>query len=220
MTLNPEAGIEKSGLNGFRLLWGRRAETPLDDWIMSISEAYFSHGLGLESSASLIGCQPSELQAAILLATLEEDTLKLIAHYNPPITTWFFLAECPPEHIESVLKAVADESSGVATAEVASRKIRELIGPNSLESLSELDSSIYLHLAEKARQYDILSDRSRGALKNFGGRIKSGKTLTTRQLAYAQDLLTQMTDLGVIRRNSPDNDERIMLAVLKALGRA
>lgn len=211
---------ERSGLNGFKMLWTSREEMALDDWIMAVSEAYFSHGLGLESSASLVDCQPSELQAAILLATLEEETLKLISEYDPAITTWFFLAECPPEHLESVLKAVTEEASDIATAEVASRKIRELIGPNSLESLSALDSSVYSHLYEKARQYDVLSERSRGALKNFGGRIKSGKTLTIKQLAYAQDLLTQMADLGVIRRNSPDNDEEIMLAVLKALGRA
>ena len=220
MSGNTDDSAERSGLNGFRLLWASRAEMPLDEWIMAVSEAYFSHGLGLESSASLVDCQLSELQAAILLATLEEDTLKLIAKYDPPITTWFFLAECPPEHVESVLKAVAEDSSDIATAEVASRKIRELLGPNSLESLSALDSSVYSHLYEKARQYDVLSERSRGALKSFGGRMKSGKTLTIKQLAYAQDLLTQMADLGVIRRNSPDNDEEIMLAVLKALGRA
>lgn len=220
MSKNKQPSAEKSGLTGFRLLWDSRAEMNLDEWIISVSEGYFSHGLGLESSASLVDCQPSELQAAILLATLEEDTLRLIAAYNPPITTWFFLAECPPEHVEAVLKAVVEESSDIATAEVASRKIKELLGPNSLESLSALDSSAYSHLYEKARQYDVLSERSRGALKSFGGRMKSGKTLTIKQLAYAQDLLTQMADLGVIRRNSPDNDEEIMLVVLKALGRA
>lgn len=220
MSGDREGGVEKSGLNGFKLLWESRAEMPLDEWIMAVSEAYFSHGLGLESSAALADCQPSELQAAILLATLEEDALKLIADYDPPMTTWFFLAECPPEHHEAVLKAVVEKSSDIATAEVASRKIRELLGPNSLESLSALDSSVYSHLYEKARQYDVLSERSRAALKSFGARMKSGKTLTIKQLAYAQDLLTQMADLGVIRRNSPDNDEEIVRAALKALGRA
>ncbi len=220
MSVRAAESSETSGLNGFRLLWKSRHEMALDDWVIEVSEAYFSHGLGLESSASLVDCQPSELQAVILLATLEEEALKLISEYDPPITTWFFLAECPPGHLESVLKAVKEEVSDIATAEVASRKIRELLGPNSLESLSALDSSVYLHLYEKARQYNVLSERSRGALKSFGGRMKSGRTLTIKQLAYAQDLLTQMADLGVIRRNSPDNDEEIMLAVLRALGRA
>lgn len=219
MISNSGTGPVKNGLNSFVEIWQSRKDLALDDWIVQVSESYFSHGLGLESSASIAGCQPAELQAAILIATLEEDVLKTIAQYDPPITTWFFLVECPTEHIETVLKAIADEGSELPTAEVANRKIRELLGPDSLEAISALDSRVFAHLHEKAMQYDVLSEKSRRALKNFGARVKSGRTLTIAQMAYAKDLLTQLADLGLVRRNSPDDDEEIMVAVLKSLGR-
>ena len=80
-----------------------------------------------------------------------------------------------------------------------------------------LSSACFTHAAKKAKSYGLLSDRSRGALRNFGVSVHSGRPLTLKQAAFAKDLLRQLADGGAISRDSRDerssNSETILDAI-------
>lgn len=144
----------------------------LGEWVQEVSRAYFNCSLGLLPAANLVGAQPSELQASLLLASLEDKHLELVSKYGPPATTWFFLAECPADDFEELLISIDTRENDEAAADVAQRVLKEKLGPSISDSIAALDSRVFFHLHSKAVQSKALSEKNRGALKNFGGRLK------------------------------------------------
>lgn len=199
--------------------WTHRLEMPVGDWVQLVSQAYFNCDISLVGAAELVGAQPAELQAALVLASMDESDLEIVSKFNPPVTTWFFIAECPRHHLQDLLEGIKADDKSYSPAERAQTLVRGFAGPTLSESIATLDSSVYLHVAKKAEQHNALSQKSQQALKGFGVRLRQGKALTPKQIAYAESLLQQLVELGIITRKSPDGDTVIMEAVLQALGR-
>jgi hypothetical protein len=200
-------------------VWRQRDNSTLGEWVSEVSSAFFENGLDLIPAAELIEAQPAELYAALSLATLSDENLVLVSKYNPPITTWFFLAECPPDDLAEVLETVDKRPNGVSASEATSEAVRQRLGPSIADSIAELDSRAFAYLAEKALQHGALSEKGRRALKSFGAWLRTGKPLTLKQVSYAHSLIQELVNKGVVAANSPDGDEEIMLAALKAVGR-
>jgi len=217
--ISPQQPEKSSRLGLLVEVWGQRENRPLGEWVSEVSSAFFENGLDLVPAAELIEAQPAELYAALSLATLSDDNLDLVSKYNPPITTWFFLAECPPDELAEVLEIVDQRPKGVSASQATSEAVRQKLGPSIADSIAELDSRVFTYLAEKALQHGALTEKNRGALKSFGARLRTGKPLTLKQVAYAHGLIEELVIKGVISANSPDGDEEIMLAALKAVGR-
>lgn len=211
--------IPTSRLGKLSEAWSLRAEQQVGDWVQNVSQAYFNCDLSLVAAAELLGAQPAELQAALVLASMDEDDLEVVSRFNPPITTWFFIAECPRNNLVALMEGINTVSGDQSTAERAQALVRGFMGPSLSESIATLDSTIYTHLAKKAEQYKALNDKHRQALKGFGARIKRGQSLSPKQIAYAEGLLQQLVELGVISRKTPDGDSEMMETVLHALGR-
>ena len=217
--MSAEAAQVHSRLGNLQHVWEQKDSIPLGVWASEVSSAYFSVGLELIPAADFLRVQPAELHAALSLATLEEASLELISASNPPITTWYFLAECPAEGLPEVLEALDKRPVGKSAADAAKDAVMEKLGPSISDLIAQLDSSVFRHLAEKAAQHGALNDKGRKALKGFSTWLKNGKALTLKQVSYAHGLLEQLADQGVISPKSPDGDQEMMDAVLKMLGR-
>ena len=64
----------------------------LEKKIVTISEAFYSVGLDIATTANFIKTTPAELYAFLSLSNLDEDIIRMISDANPPKTTWPLLS--------------------------------------------------------------------------------------------------------------------------------
>jgi len=198
--------------------WNAFHDKTFDNWIMDVSEFYFRSGIGIKIASQILGVQPAELQAALNLATLDEEELALLATLNPPKTTWFTLAAASPEEIRQALEALKTAQQGQSPFSLVEAAIREIHGPSSMEKIAGLSAEAFGHAAKKATVYKLLNEKHIKALKSWQTRVRTGRPLTPPQMTYAEGLLRELFEQGAIVRKSKDGDEEICNQILDALG--
>jgi len=70
---------------------------------------------------------------------------------------------------------------------------------------------------KKAKDYGLLNDKERSAMKNLASSKKHGKSLTPKQVAYLQQMLVRLVEGGAITLDTPDGDVNECIEILKAL---
>lgn len=198
--------------------WISRDQVPFADWVRSVSRAFYLNRLTLEGAAILLDTSPAELQAVLHLATMEEDDLNLLSELPPPKTTWFSFASADSGGVAAGIAALRDMDRAASPFRVVNAAVREVSGPGQSERVGSLPGNTLMHMAHKAKQYDLLSPKARQFLGSIGRRKKSGTPLTPKQIAYAINVLTDLVDAKVVTRSSPDGDQEHCDAVLDALG--
>jgi hypothetical protein len=201
----------------FTEAWGA-TELPFAEWVIGVSDAFEETDLTLEAASKLAMVNPAELEAVLHLAMMDAEDLELLGEDVPPKSTWFLLAAATPDGVRVALEALKT-ADGRPAFEVVEEALRSVQGPSEEDRVAALPGEVFKHLASKAKQYDALTPRARKALADFGTRIKGGRPLTPRQLAWAVDLLEQLADARVVVRGSPDGDVPICDQVLDAIGR-
>ncbi|KAB1184766.1 MULTISPECIES: hypothetical protein [Haloferax] len=192
---------------------------PFNEWVLSVSQTFYESGLGIEMVARFLDTTPGELAAVLVLATMEEDDLSILAEDVPPKTTWFAFANATTDEIVAGLKALDDMSSDDAPHAVVKGAFREVSGPRPEENVAELPGKVFFHMSTKAKQYGLLSGKSRKFLFDMGKRRRADYDMSPAQADYACDLLEQLADKGAVTRGSPDDDQDICNQVLDALRR-
>lgn len=198
--------------------WNQYDIIPFNNWVMEVSDNFFRSGLTLKMAANFLNTQPAELQAVVNLAALEEENLALLAELKPPNTTWFSLASASTEGLKAAIRALAEAKVADSPFLLVDGAIRSVEGPNVFERIAGLRSEIFGHAAKKAQAYSLLNEKGIKALKGWQSRVRSGKTLTPAQMAYADGLLRELVEAGAITRNSKDRDQELCDEVLDALG--
>lgn len=198
--------------------WNKFDSTPFNDWVIEFSDTYFRSGLTLKMAANFLKTQPAELQAVINLAALDEENLAMLAQLKPPNTTWFSLASASTEGLKAAIKALASARVVESPFLLVDGAIRAVEGPNIFERIAGLRSDAFGYAAKKAQTFSLLNEKGIKALKGWQSKIRSGKTLTSPQMAYADGLLRELVEGGAIQRNSKDNDKEICDEILDALG--
>jgi hypothetical protein len=197
--------------------WGKK-ERPFAEWVVGVSDAFEETDMSLETASKLVEVNPAELEAVLHLAMMDWDDLELLSPDVPPKSTWFLLASATSEGVRAAVEALTAADTRPAF-EIVEETLRRVQGPREEDLVAALPADVFKHLASKAKQYDALTPRARKALADFGVRVKGGRPLTPKQLAWAVDLLEQLADARVVVRNSPDGDVPICDQVLDAIGR-
>lgn len=192
---------------------------PFDEWVQEVSRAFYDSKYGIESAARLLDTSSGELAAVLSLATMEDEALELLAEDVPPKTTWFAFAGASQDEIKAGLEALDNRGPDDTPHSVVKSKIREVRGPTSEQNVAELPGDVFFHLSTKAKQYDILSGKSKQFLYQMGKLRATGNEPSPKQIDWAHDLLEEMVEKGAIRRESPDDDQEICDQVLDALGK-
>lgn len=200
-------------------VWNSRSTATFERWVRDVGQAVARSRMTLEAVGRLLNVGVAEIQAVINLSLLEDDELSLIAEAEPPKTTWFLLADAPKAAIEAGLKAISECAPGEPVVEKVRAAISEITGLDPSEACGLLSGATILHMANKAEQYGLHTDKSRNFMKSVGRTRRAGGTMSMRQAAYLRNLLDQMVDEGAIRRDSSDNDQAMCDEVLDALGR-
>jgi hypothetical protein len=192
---------------------------PFEEWVQSVSRAFYDSKYGIESAARLLDTSSGELAAVLSLATMEDDALELLAEDVPPKTTWFAFAGASHDEIEAGLEALGERDPDDSPHAVVKTAMEEVRGPTPEQNVAELPGDVFFHLSTKAKQYEILSGKARSFLYQMGRLRASDNEPSPAQTDWAHDLLEEMADKGAVSRDSPDDDQEICDQVLDALGR-
>lgn len=212
-----EGDVESSMLNLVDT-WDSSRD-PFDEWVESVSRAYYESGYGIEAAAKLLDTTPGEFGAVLSLATLDEEAIERLADDVPPKSTWYAFADASVEEIQAGLDALDEMGDEESPHAVVKSAIREFRGPTPEEKVAELPGDVFLHMSTKAKQYELLSGKARGFLYDIGQLVKAGNDLSQKQADWACDLLNELADNGAVSRDSPDDDQEICDQVLDALDR-
>ncbi len=211
-------GRSSSGIMGFVEVWNS-PRIPFDRYVKEVSRAYFDTRMDIQSAAVWVKVPPAELAAILRLAEMPDEDLSLLSDKVPPKTTWFALAEAPPDGIKAGLDALNVKRTKRTAFSRVTQAIRKVIGPSTNDKVKDLPGEILIRMGKKAEKYNALTEKNRNALISMGWQKNKKKELTPAQVAYITSLLNNLIDAEVIRRDSKDGDKRDCDRIMDALGR-
>lgn len=193
----------------------------LEEKIIKISDAFYSVGLDIATTANYIKTTPAEFYAFLSLSNLDEDMIKMISEVNPPKTTWPLLSSGNDDEIRKALTALSDStrSKNESVSEFIYQQMIEVAGATSEQCLSQITGGELFTLAKKAKNFSSVTSNTLKILNNLAGQKKRGKVLNDKQIALLKDLLNILADNRVIQRDSIDGDQELCDKVLDALKR-
>ena len=192
----------------------------LEDKIIKISDAFYSVGLDIATTANFIKVTPAEFDAFISLSDLDDDLIRMISVVNPPKTTWALLASGNDEEIKKALTALSSsKATNESVSEFIFQQMIEVAGETPEQRVLQLTGGELFDLAKKAKSFSSVSQRAIDFLNSLAGWKKRGKPLSDKQLAALIDILNNLADNNVIQRNSIDGDKELCDKVLDAINR-
>ncbi len=199
--------------------WGS-GKLSLEEKIFKISDAFYSVGLDIATTANYIKTTPAEFDAFLSLSNLDDDLIRMISEANPPKTTWSLLACGSDEEIKKALMALSASSSlkNESVSEFIYHQMIEVAGETPEQLVSQLTGGELFYLANKAKNFSV-NEKLLKFLNSLAGQKKRGKVLSEKQLSALMDMLKELADNSVIQRDSIDGDKELCNKVLDAIGR-
>jgi hypothetical protein len=209
MAADPTEALEKAW-NSPDLTLAERAQV--------VSSLHMRSRMTLEGTARMTDATPAQIQALLELATLDDDDLERVSQVNPPATTWFLFADAESDAIQAGLTslAVSSEEQDALVVRVYDA-MKAVTGPTQDERIAAISGKTFGHLAHKAKEYDVLSKKSRVFLVSLAKRKQAGQPLTEKQLPWLKSILLELVERGVVCRNSADGDQEACDEVMDAL---
>jgi len=215
-----EIAMEKiDALELIKEAWGS-GKLSLEEKIFKISDAFYSVGLDIATTANYIKTTPAEFDAFLSLSNLDDDLIRMISEANPPKTTWSLLACGSDEEIKKALMALSASSSlkNESVSEFIYHQMIEVAGETPEQLVSQLTGGELFYLANKAKNFSV-NEKLLKFLNSLAGQKKRGKVLSEKQLSALMDMLKELADNSVIQRDSIDGDKELCNKVLDAIGR-
>ncbi|MBR6438838.1 MAG: hypothetical protein IKS65_06640 [Bacteroidales bacterium] len=192
----------------------------LEDKIITISDAFYSVGLDIATTANYIKATPAEFDAFLSLSNLDDDIIRMISEANPPKTTWPLLASGNDDEIKKALEALTTPSrpKNESISEYVFQQMIEIAGDTPDQIISQLTGDDLFYLANKAKNFNM-EDKKIKFLYSVAGQKKRGKVLSEKQIEVVISIFKDLADNNVIQRNSIDNDKELCDKVLDAIDR-
>lgn len=193
----------------------------LEEKIIKISDAFYSVGLDIATTANYIKTTPAEFDAFLSLSNLDDELIRMISEADPPKTTWPLLACGSDEEIKKALMALSSSTSlkNESVSEFIYQQMIEVAGETPEQLVSQFTGGELYYLANKAKNFNSVNQKKVDFINSLAGQKKRGKVLSEKQLAALIDLLSYLADNNVIQRDSIDGDKELCNKVLDAIGR-
>lgn len=203
----------------FEDAWAARGTTNFKSWVVELSDSFENSAYSLQTAARLAGVRPAELFAILQVGTLDDELLNEFARVMPPKTSWLSICSSSEDGAKAALGALekVKGSAGYSPWQTAEAAIESATGGSIHSKVAHLSSALVLHAWKKSKDYGLLNDKERSAMKNFASSKKLGKSLTPKQVAYLQMMLDRLVEGGAITLDTPDGDVNECIEILKAL---
>ena len=152
----------------------------LEDKIVKISDAYYSVGLDVATSANYIKATPAEFDAFLSLSNLNDDMIHMISEANPPKTTWPLLAGGSDDEIKKALAALSASSKLIneSVSEFIFQQMIEVAGETPEQLISQLTGGELFYLASKAKNFSSVNSKAITFLNSLAVQKKLGHVLS------------------------------------------
>lgn len=192
----------------------------LEEKIITISDAFYSVGLDIATTANFIKATPAEFDAFLSLSNLDDYMIRIISEANPPKTTWPLLASGNDDEIKKALDALSapTRSKNESVSEFVYQQMIEVAGETPEQLISQLTGDELFYLANKAKSFSM-SEKEVKFLNSVAGQKKRGKVLSEKQIIVVKSILNSLADNNVIQRESIDGDQVLCDKVLDAIDR-
>lgn len=192
----------------------------LEEKIITISDAFYSVGLDIATTANFIKATPAEFDAFLSLSNLDDYMIRIISEANPPKTTWPLLASGNDDEIKKALDALSapTRSKNESVSEFVYQQMIEVAGETPEQLISQLTGDELFYLANKAKSFSM-SEKEVKFLNSVAGQKKRGKVLSEKQIIVVKSILNSLADNKVIQRDSIDGDQELCDKVLDAIDR-
>ena len=193
----------------------------LEEKIITISDAFYSVGLDIATTANFIKATPAEFDAFLSLSNLDDDMIRIISEANPPKTTWSLLASGNDDEIKKALAALSapSRSRNESVSEFIYLQMIEIAGETPEHQIAQLTGDELFYLARKAQNFNSVNQGQLKFLNSFAAQKKRGKVLTEKQIATLINILNDLANNNVIQRDSIDGDKELCDKVLDAINR-
>jgi hypothetical protein len=192
----------------------------LEEKIITISDAFYSVGLDIATTANYIKATPAEFDVFLSLSNLDDRIIKEISKANPPKTTWLLLASGNEDEIKKGLAALSNSSElkNESVCEFIYQQMIEVAGDTPEQKISQLSGDELFYLANKAKNFSM-SDKELKFLNSVAGQKKRGKVLSDKQIGVLITIFHSLADNKVIQRDSIDGDSELCDKILDAIDR-
>ena len=95
----------------------------------------------------------------------------------------------------------------------------EIAAPTIEMKVANLSSEVITRAEKKSEEYGVLDDWKRKFLKSVAAQKKRGKTLSYKQADKLTEILRELVESDVVKRDSLDGDQSVCDAILDALER-
>ena len=137
------------------------AKLSLEEKIIKISDAFYSVGLDIATTANYIKTTPAEFDAFLSLSNLDDELIRMISEANPPKTTWPLLACGSDEEIKKALMALSASSSlkNESVSEFIYQQMIEVAGETPEQLVSQFTGGELYYLANKAKNFNSVNQK-------------------------------------------------------------
>lgn len=192
--------------------------------VVNISESFYSAGLDLSTTAAFIKATPSELDALLSLGELDDEAIELLSNLDPPKTTWAILSNASEKELNEAIKVLSEKKDNNwdtdhAISEYIFNRMRAVSEPTVESKISMIPGGVLMHFKSKGEDFKAINKWTRDFLNSIYFQKKKGKELSEKQINALINILNELADRGVIKRNSIDGDQNECDLVLDALGR-
>lgn len=192
----------------------------LEEKIIKISDAFYSVGLDIATTANYIKATPAEFDVFLSLSNLDDEIIAEISKANPPKTIWLLLASGNDDEIKKGLAALSNSSKlkNESVCEFIYQQMIEVAGDTPEQQISQLTGDELFYLANKAKSFSM-SDKELKFLNSVAGQKKRGKVLSDKQIEVLITIFHSFADNKVIQRDSIDGDGELCDKILDAIDR-
>lgn len=194
-------------LDRVRDAWDERRENPLQAADL-LAERYQSEEVSPYQLSLEVGARAAEVSVYLDLAELEPAVRETIVDEGFPLSLATDLVKEGPEQQQALLELLLEGSQGSEDVLAFFEKIAKDYYEDRGVNASTVSGPALMHMGRKAKEYNALSKRRRGALVSIG-KVKMTKgysSLSTAQIRYVNDILQELEDEGILQASCSDGE--------------
>jgi len=187
----------KNKIDNLSNAWLKRESNPLKV-ALDISEFLKEENTSVHKIALMIGARSADIAAFLNLSALCPEAQEYFEKFNLPVAIAIDIVDEEDDFQIKILKKLCDD---LPKKEKILDAFDIIINKEHAEKFSwrnELKGKHIMHLSSKAKNYDALSKKQRGALFSFGMKLQNKKTFTIKQRKYFYDLLEICRSKGLL----------------------
>lgn len=206
----------------FTSAW-RGERVPFNKWVRAVTTEYersqrTRFPIGLNAAALATGATQAEIAAVLILGSLDDQTLELLANHPPPMTTWLDLGEASPDVVRLAIEVLEKRDKSQRATQALAKLLAKPNPTEKYRRLKNISADALKAMAGRAAKYEVLRPKDRRFLYSIGQSFEKGRRdLSPGQLSYLEGVLESLETAGILKNAPGEDDQEACAEILRAL---